>query len=214
MKICCVSDLHGHFPEIPDCDLLLLAGDYCPVTVFQDRWFRGQFAPWLKKLSKRMKIIGVAGNHDLIFEDAPHLVPEMDWTYLQDSGCEFDGLNIYGSPHQKIFYSWAFNRTEEEMSAKWDLIPTNTDIMVLHGPPFGYGDYVARENEHTGSPSLLKRIQEIQPKIVLFGHIHQGRGKYAIRDTVALNCSLVNEAYRAVNKPWMVTIESGIVTVQ
>lgn len=214
MRICCVSDLHGYLPDIPNCDLLLLAGDYCPVTVFQDRWFRGKFAPWLNKLSKRMKIIGVAGNHDLIFEDAPHLVPAMDWTYLQDSGCEFGGLNIWGSPHQPRFYNWGFNLDEPELAEKWVLIPPGTDILILHGPPHGFGDFSPHGNVHTGSPSLLRKIQEIKPKLVLAGHIHSGYGLYMIGESVFLNCALVNEAYHAVNKPWIVTIESGIVTVQ
>lgn len=200
MKIAVVSDTHGFFPEIPDCDLLLLGGDYCPRTKGQLWWFKDEFMPWLEDLSQRMHIIGVAGNHDLIFEQNPDALPKMPWTYLQDSGCEWGGFKLWGSPWQRRFYDWAFNLDEEELSKKWDLIPADTDILLLHGPPRGYGDYNPFTGENCGSPTLLHKIKEIQPKLVIAGHIHPGYGKYMIGDTVFFNCSLVNEQYEAVNK--------------
>lgn len=208
MRIAAVSDLHGHFPEIPECDLLLLAGDYCPVSYGQQHWFRNRFAPWINKVSEKTKIIGVAGNHDMIFQEAPHLVPEMNWTYLQDSGCEFRGLKIYGTPWQPRFFDWAFNADEDELAETWSLIPDDTDILVLHGPPRGYGDFSPFGNEHTGSLSLLARIYEIQPKLVVAGHIHSGYGRYEIGDTVFLNCAMVDEKYKPVNPAHVIELEA------
>jgi Icc-related predicted phosphoesterase len=209
MKVCCASDLHGHWPEIPDCDLLLLAGDYCPTPDYaQSHWYRTQFAPWIDKLSTRMKIIGVAGNHDFLFEqERPELLPKINWTYLQDSGTEWNGLKIWGSPWQLRFYDWAFNLEESQLKVRWDQIPLDTDILVLHGPPLGYGDFSTYGNVNVGSPSLLAKIKEIKPKLVVFGHIHTGYGLYILDDTKLVNASVVNEKYKLVNPPRVVEIE-------
>ncbi len=203
-RICCISDTHGHFPEVPDCDLLLLGGDYCPTNDGQAWWFRDQFAPWLESL--KVPVIGVAGNHDFYFERFPYIAP-MKWTYLQDSGAEWAGFKIWGSPWQPRFYDWAFNLDEPDLAEKWKLIPDDIDILVLHGPPYGYGDFSNYGNVHCGSPSLLARIEEIKPKLVIAGHIHPGYGHYNIGETIFLNCSLVDSKYKAVNPPQVVELE-------
>lgn len=207
MKICCVSDTHGYLPEIPDCDLLLLAGDYCPVIKNQYIWFNKIFAPWLKKLSQRMKVIGIAGNHDFMFERTPELIPEMDWTYLQDNQIEFQGIKIFGSPWQIRFFNWAFNLDEPELNNKWDKIPEDTDILLLHGPPYGYGDFSLFGNTHCGSRHLLEKIEKIQPKLVVYGHIHAGYGVYHVGESKLINASVVNDKYELVNQPIVVELD-------
>lgn len=194
-KIICCSDLHGYLPEIPDCDLLLLGGDYCR---HHDNlyWYNHDFADWIKEKAARMKVIGVAGNHDFVFQDNPDSLVKMDWTYLEDSGTEWNGFNIYGSPWQTRFYDWAFNADEPDMERIWEKIPSNTDILLLHGPPHGYGDFSPYGKVHTGSPSLTKKILEIKPKLVVAGHIHSGHGRYHIGESLFINAAYVNEQYK------------------
>jgi Icc-related predicted phosphoesterase len=195
MKVACVSDIHGHLPSIPDCDLLLIGGDLCPSKYNQSDWLKNNFKPWIDSLSERMKIIGVAGNHDFIFQNNPQDVPNMNWTYLQDSGTEFNNFKIWGSPWQPEFHNWAFNAFESDLKKKWNLIPDDADILVLHGPPYKHGDFSPFGRVHTGSYSLLQKIMEIQPKLVIAGHIHSGYGRYEIGNSTFLSCSYVDESY-------------------
>lgn len=202
MKIICLSDLHGHLPKIPDCDLLLLGGDYCPYRGFTQevKFIQQFFKPWLEQIvSRGIKVVGVAGNHDFLFQDHPSLIDDfaLPWIYLQDNGCEVGGLNIWGSPWQPIFHNWAFNLSEVELEKKWALIPDWTNILLLHGPPQGLGDFTKYDHVNTGSSSLRKRIVEIDPSLVVFGHIHEGRGEYKIKGnkTIFINASYVNVNY-------------------
>ena len=61
--------------------------------------------------------------------------------YLEDSSCEVLGYKIWGSPWTPWFCDWGFNaRRGEESKSHWDKIPNDTDIILTHGPPLGFGD--------------------------------------------------------------------------
>lgn len=201
--IAATSDLHGYLPAIPQCELLLLAGDLCPDGHERDqmRWLDTDFRNWLKKVPAE-KIVGIAGNHDFVFQNHPKLVPQLPWHYLLDSGISLFGRKIWGTPWQPVFFDWAFNLTEDELAKKWALIPDDTDVLVVHGPPFGYGDLTAR-GIRSGSPSLTKRLEEIQPKLVICGHIHETRGDYRIGASLVANVSQVDLRYEPSADVWI-----------
>jgi Icc-related predicted phosphoesterase len=210
IHVIAMSDLHGLLPpskDIPKCDLILIGGDICGSHVILDQsiWLHREFKPWLENLPAE-KVIGVAGNHDFIWEKAPHLVPKMPWTYLQDSVTEYKGWKIYGTPWQPRFFDWAFNLDEPDLERKWNFIPDDTDILVAHGPPYGHGDrtlrlYGKETNHHVGSPSLLERVKKVKPRLMIYGHIHPGYGVFDLDGSVLANVSLVDEKYRWVNQP-------------
>jgi Icc-related predicted phosphoesterase len=203
-----VSDLHGILPAIPVCDLLLIAGDVCPIVdhalPFQAQWLDSSFRNWLQSVPAR-QIVFIAGNHDLIYEQMPRLAPpDLPAVYLQDSGLEWEGIKIWGTPWQPRFFDWAFNLDEPDLALKWALIPDDTDVLVVHGPPRGYGDGIPERDgiRHAGSPSLLKRIRTIQPRLVVFGHIHEGRGEWLVGDSVLANVTILDARYRQAYEPW------------
>jgi Icc-related predicted phosphoesterase len=206
--IVALSDQHGVLPDIPSCDLLLIAGDVCPISnhdlSFQANWLARDFRWWLARLPAR-KIVLIAGNHDLVFQEQPHLIPrDLPATYLQDSRLEWEGLRIWGTPWQPWFFDWAFNLYEDDLKTKWALIPDDTDILVVHGPPRGFGDGVPERDgiRRTGSPSLLERISEVRPKLVVYGHIHEGRGEWRVGNSILANVTILDEGYRHVYEPW------------
>ena len=61
MNVVAISDLHGFLPETPPCDLLLIAGDVCPVWnhrwQFQRKWLREVFGPWLEAQPARKVVL-------------------------------------------------------------------------------------------------------------------------------------------------------------
>lgn len=213
LHIVAMSDLHGYLPEdVPECDLLLLAGDMLPVTnhgiPFQAEWLDQDFRRWLRRLPAR-KIVGIAGNHDLIFDHEPQRVPcDLPWTYLQDSGLEWEGLKVWGTPWQPWFFDWAFNGSPDVLRRKWALIPDDTDVLLVHGPPHGYGDGVPERSgiRYCGCPHLLERIEQIAPRLVVFGHIHEGRGQWQLGPTTLANVTLLNEKYEPVYSPFQFSL--------
>jgi len=114
-----------------------------------------------------------------------------DCIYLEDSSIQIEGYNIYGSPYTPEFCNWGFNVERGELLKKrWEKIPSNTDILITHGPPLGIGD-ITTEGIHVGCTDLLHRVEELEPKLHVFGHIHEAYGLYQLNNkkTIFANAS-------------------------
>jgi Icc-related predicted phosphoesterase len=202
VRVAATSDLHGSLPEIPSCDLLVIAGDLCPVEDhaldFQRRWLEGPFSEWLGGLDAG-SVVGIAGNHDFVAEADPELMRGLPWTYLCDETVDLDPLRIHGSPWTPTFMEWAFMKDEADLDAVWALIPPDVDVLVTHGPPFGHGD-LAVHGLHVGSDSLAARLSGLERlRLHAFGHIHEGWGsRETDGNTTIANVSYVDFDYRPV----------------
>jgi len=201
MKFIAIADTHGFHRslEIPAGDILVHAGDLTRHGTLDDVQ---EFNDFLGSLPHPHKIV-IAGNHDICFEIYRKACEELltNCVYLQDQEVIIDGIKFYGSPWQPWFYDWAFNLERgPEIRAKWDLIPENTDVLITHGPPYGLGDLTAR-GDSTGCQDLLEVIDQIKPKLHIFGHIHEGYGMTSNRDTTFINASSTDQMYRLINPP-------------
>lgn len=223
MIVYAIADLHGFLPPIPRGDVLLIAGDIVPLHLQHSvqksyDWLDTTFRYWLRA-QPVSHVVAVWGNHDWIGERAPHLVPalKLPWTLLQDTETTItlpltnETLRIYGSPWQPPFMQWAFNMDEGQLRRRWAGIPDGLDILLLHGPPHGILDQ-APGGTHCGSESLRERVDQVRPKVTVFGHIHHSRGILEVDGCRFVNVTHVNEHYRPIYPPVCVWLEVGVVT--
>jgi Icc-related predicted phosphoesterase len=208
-----ISDTHTKHDKLngflPGGDLLLCAGDISSrgYTTELENFFK-----WFDGINNYDTKVFIAGNHDFGFQDENEKIKGLltgykTIDYLQDERLDlFDEedqqLVIYGSPWQPEFHNWAFNLPRgEKIKEKWDLIPNDVDILITHGPPFSKLDYVPYNNINVGCEELLLKVQEIKPKIHLFGHIHEGSGYVFDGNTHYINAAVLNGRYEFRNKP-------------
>lgn len=216
-KIVVISDTHlQDLNNItwPEGDILIHSGDGLNSGSYGEFL---SFCDWFENLPYKAKIY-VPGNHDWIFQkDEPfcrEALEAKNMYILIDEEVNIDGLRIYGSPWTPEFCNWAFMKedTEEGLGKKFEHIPENLDILVTHGPPFGFLDK-APSAPNVGSKELFMQISSKQPKYALHGHIHEGRtqgpnsdGIDQIGNTKVINCSLLDGYYRLKHKPRIIEL--------
>ncbi len=203
MRIVIISDthnLHGKLGVMRG-DVLIHCGD--GLNGFQqsrqsvedmDDWFgRQEFD----------RIFYVGGNHDFELEDRVRAgLPALrNADFLQDEPRQYSGVIFYGAPWIPELNGSAFYLPNAEISAKWDLIPDDTNVLITHTPPKNVLDQ-NRHGEHCGCPELQRRLIDLKPRIHCFGHIHASGGKVDHRGTTFVNASMVNSQYRIANRPY------------
>lgn len=184
MKFACVSDTHtkhGEILDFPEADVLLHAGDFTNKGLFDERKIV-EFNLWLGSLPYDKKIV-ICGNHELQMDHVPKEEIRgllFNAIYLDQETYEIEGIKIYGEPRQPEFHDWAFNINRSQMFHIWDKVPKDTDILVTHGPPYGYGDRGGRWMEKLGCKAQADFLEygDHDIKHVICGHIHESRGLY------------------------------------
>ena len=220
MIIDCIADLHGHYPQLEGGDLLIIAGD---LTASDTPSQYLKFREWLIAQDYRKKIF-VAGNHDGCIESGVFYFSD-SWLgaeYLFDSGTQFEGLTIWGTPWTPLFSGVnhrckAFMTNELRLHWAFSKIPEGIDILITHGPANGILDNCISKRR-CGSKSLATNFERVKPKLHVSGHLHENAGKYTVvefdndeyekdKSCISLNCSHVNINYDPVNKPVRVVME-------
>jgi Icc-related predicted phosphoesterase len=215
MKITFISDTHTKHKQVtsslPGGDLLIHAGDLSSMGYEHEIQ---QFCKWFNSIEGYNHKTFIAGNHDWGFQDNHEKIMEIvnsykNIDYLQDDmlmiGEDYDKMvKIWGSPWQPEFYNWAFNlpRQGEELKEKWNMIPTDIDILITHGPSWGNLDTVKfNPTFNLGCELLAEKIKVVKPKIHVCGHIHTGYGYKFDGDTHYFNAAILDEQYNFTQKP-------------
>jgi Icc-related predicted phosphoesterase len=217
MLITFISDTHERHREmtelLPGGDVIVCAGDV--TNRGYSRPLR-DFLEWFSILPYKHRIF-IAGNHDFIFENyrskAAEILKEYpDVIYLEDSEVIIDGVKFWGSPVSPWFHDWAFNRQRgDEIREYWYKIPLDTDVLITHTPPKGYGDYTLRTHDNVGCWDLFDIVtSQVKPKIHVFGHIHEGYGVDKNETTTFINASSVDFMYNPGNPPIVLSYEQVV----
>ena len=219
MKIMFLSDTHGRhleitelYGELPYVDIIVHSGDCTRYGEFEET---DLFMNWFSKQNAKHKVL-VAGNHDFVLQQMDRrnwlLANNYGVTYLEDSFINIDGIGIYGSPWSPVFGMWAFMKQRNaELDEVWQKVPTDgsVDLLVTHTPRYGRFDVSVRGNYNVGCEMLANRINDIHPKVHVFGHIHECGGmikdetEVPVKGMVSLNASLLNIRYVLANPIWI-----------
>ena len=207
-----ISDTHSNFhKKIPDGDILIHSGDF---SIDGHPGEYEMFDNWLGNQPHTYKFV-ILGNHDLDYMireekldpiiEAPKRLKNA--TILSSELVEVLGLKIYGVQWYH-YHNWEYSYKNENFVGKeeWYKIPNDTDILITHGPPYGYldGQY--------GSYSLAMHVKDVKPKLHLFGHIHFMNGQKKVtwdsgETTLFVNSSAVSEHENVIiNEPSILNI--------
>ena len=220
MELVCLSDTHGAHEDVgvPEGDVLIHAGDFCQEGRLEEV---EPFLDWFGNQPCDEKIL-VAGNHDGAFEDENIRGTARAWasevaTYLEDKSTTIGGRLFYGSPWILKDDDWAFMKPEQQLVRIWENIPTETDVLITHGPPRGMMDLFERKvesagdqgqfrSERIGSVSLRDAIERVQPAVHVFGHNHFDYGTVRTNETMFINASLPKGRKGITHEPVVVEI--------
>lgn len=204
----CTHGMHERV-TVPSGDVLIHTGDF---SHDNGRKSMRSFLAWFEYQPHAHKIF-IGGNHDGALELWPDLAKAMvkelapSAIYLQDSGCSIGDINLWGSPVSPSFCNWHFNRDRgEPIKRHWDMIPDKVDILITHGPAYGYLDVSGFDLEHVGCKDLLDAVRRVKPPYHLFSHIHHHYGTCPIGHetgevTTAINASICDEGYSPTRHP-------------
>lgn len=190
MKVIGISDIHGHLPELPSCDVVCISGDIVPLNIQRNFaaswvWLLNNFTDWANNLDCKHVVI-IAGNHDFIFSECSKLGQDMSvlWKdspkihYLQDTSIEIDGKLFYGTPWIPVLGGWAFYADSYQLEDLFSQIP-DCDVLLTHCPPMiGDAGKVLQSGYNYGRDfgceELRKAIKNKKINWVLSGHVHSG----------------------------------------
>ncbi len=197
MKILHISDTHGQHRLVQNllpADIIIHSGDLSVVGTENEIM---DFLEWFIDLPYKHKIF-IGGNHDHDLHRARIQGLPKNCHYLSNSGVTIEGLKFYGLP---LFME---DIEAGNLDTNIRKIPTDTNVLITHQPPYGILDSLA--NFNYGDRILLLTVLNIQPQYHLFGHIHGAYGIEKSNHTTFVNAALLNEDYKMTCQPVLLDI--------
>lgn len=225
MKICSLSDIHGSFIDIPECDVLCIAGDIVDLNNQRSidasrHWWYNRFTNWVNRLPCK-KVIITPGNHDFFLEDAynkgyySELKQDLSvrtnskLVILIDEQYTYKGIKFYGCPWIKsiTFQSkrWAF---EDDGIKPGETDPdtgevNNTNEIISHYNKIPNNIDILITHDNPFKNELLENAAK--HKIAhLYGHWHDGED---LQEQGYYNCSMLNDNYNHKKEFTPITID-------
>ncbi len=190
MRILAVADVHGKRDRletirqnIATCqpNLLVIAGDLL------SRKMAGQVEALLASIS--LPIFLVKGNADSsFFAGMIDRNPNCTDLHLNRSVMLDTPFIGVGGAVPIPFYA-KVHWFEQKVLEKLSRLLSAESIIVTHTPPRGSCDKVLKRF-HAGSKALGNLIDQVRPKLVICGHIHENSGVEYRGDTCVVNCSM------------------------
>jgi Icc-related predicted phosphoesterase len=212
MKVVCIADTHTMEDEItiPECDMLIHAGDFS----YMGRWADEvePFLEWFAVQPAKHKIL-ICGNHEVMMSKAPGLLvmkcKELGIEFLRNEHTIKAERMIFGSPYSVKFGNWAYGLPDDELQDIWNMINPLTEILVIHGPPFGILDKTINGNIHVGSKTLEQHIKTLpNVKLVVCGHIHEAKGILVKDGVTYVNAAIAGfPRYQTLSQPIVLELE-------
>ena len=187
-----ISDTHGahrRMGELPEADVLVHSGDFSMTGTETEAI---DFLNWFCDLPHKHKIF-ICGNHDECLYGANIDGLDNNVHYLYNSGIEIEGIKFYGIP---LFMEDSIFGKQNRFYEK---IPSNTDVLITHCPPYGILDF--DDDRNWGSEELLTAVTKLSPQAHLFGHIHKNHGITKIGSTTYSNAAIMNDDYTNLQLP-------------
>ncbi|MCM1505239.1 MAG: metallophosphoesterase [Muribaculum sp.] len=197
MKIIHISDTHGchrRLRDLPDADLIVHSGDF---TMAGTDLEAIDFMNWFCDLPYAHKIF-ICGNHDDCLYGANIDGLDQNVHYLCNYSVGIDGVKFYGVP---MFMDDCVTGRQQYNIVK---VPADTGVLITHSPAHGILDF--DDNINYGNELLLTKVLEINPKLHLFGHIHDQHGIVNVHGITFSNGAIMDSNYSKLSQPNLLTI--------
>jgi Icc-related predicted phosphoesterase len=209
MRIIAISDVHEKWDslELPAGDVLVIAGDLCER---RDESFAAA-DEWLASVqASYSRVLYVPGNHDgrVMYDPRKYgtLAPNLFAAMLVDKAIFHNDLRLHAMP-------WDF----ADRDAPESLIPSGLDILVTHEPVFGILDFSPKSQaDRLGNRTLLQRVNEMKPRLMIHGHCHMAYGIERNEHTTFVNvaiCGGIKNYYAAAHPATIIDIDKDTIEI-